>query len=369
MSSEQQDSIETIQSNACAGEPLLEDAPVDNINEQHEQEALLSENEDSSQTKNKILKEFKFYSLLTLLSIVWAVADYVFIVPNAFAPGGLNGVSSLIYNAVLPFNERLASTVFSPAVTGLVLNIPLLIAAFMLLNKKFSFDTLFCVAMHSVFMAVFDVIEGFPQYTANNYESGYMLLASLAGGAISGFSLGFMLRMNASRGGTDIIGKLIYAKNPISSVHWLIFMCDCVIVVASGALAFIDLDFSQDSGTIITAVLSPILYSFLSLVATSQIADIIQSGFQSSIVFHIISDKHEAIAKDITNTLHRGVTISDGIGYYTGKEHKILICVVRRKQISEVKRIILRNDQGAFVYVTKAREVNGVGFAPLKSDS
>lgn len=319
-------------------------------------------------TKKKVFRAFKFYFFLAALSVVWAIADYVFIVPNAFAPGGLNGVSSLIYNAVLPFNQHLADTVFSPAVTGMVLNIPLLIAAFILLNKKFTFDTLFCVAVHSIFMAVFDLIDGFPKYYAGSYESGYMLLASLAGGAVSGLSLGLMLRFNASRGGTDIIGKLIYAKNPISSVHWLIFMCDCVIVVASGGLAFIDMDYSAGSDAVITAVLSPILYSFLSLVATSQVADVIQSGFQASIVFNVISDRHDAIAEEITRKLHRGVTITDGIGYYTGKQHKVLVCVVRKKQINEVKHIIQDKDPAAFIYITKAREVNGYGFAPLKSD-
>ena len=64
----------------------------------------------------------------------------------------------------------------------------------------------------------------------------------------------------------------------------------------------------------------------------------------------------------------RGVTVTDGIGYYTGKQHKVLVCVVRKKQINEVKHIIQKKDPAAFIYITKAREVNGYGFAPLKSD-
>lgn len=368
---------------ACDAVPACEDGSTDGAPDALSEDSAYAADSATDETlaaapdagdapvskKKKVFRAFKFYLFLAALSVVWAVADYVFIVPNAFAPGGLNGVSSLIYNAVLPFNQHLADTVFSPAVTGMVLNVPLLVAAFILLhNKKFTFDTLYCVAVHSIFMAVFDLIDGFPKYYAGSYESGYMLLASLAGGAISGLSLGLMLRFNASRGGTDIIGKLIYAKNPISSVHWLIFMCDCVIVIASGGLAFIDMDYSAGSDAVITAVLSPILYSFLSLVATSQVADVIQSGFQASIVFNVISDHHDAIAEEITRKLHRGVTVTDGIGYYTGKQHKVLVCVVRKKQINEVKHIIQKKDPAAFIYITKAREVNGYGFAPLKSD-
>ncbi len=327
------------------------------VSEQHESPV----NKNKKQAAKKVWRFAKFYILLSVLAFIRALATYVFIVPNGFAPGGINGLSSLLYNAVLPFNEHLADTVFNPAVTSMVLNVPLFIAAFIVLDKKFAFNTFFCVTVYSVIMGVFSAVD-FPQYQASDSESGYMLLASLAGGAGAGISLGFMLRYNTSLGGTDVIGKLIYAKNPISDVQWLIFMCDCIIVVASGGLGFIGLDMKAGANAIITAVLSPMLYSFLSLLATSQVADVLQSGFQSSLVFNIISDEYDSIAEHITNEMHRGVTMMTGIGYYTGHEHKVLVCVVRKKQINTVKRIIQKCDPNAFIYITKAREVNGNGF-------
>lgn len=314
-------------------------------------------------TAKQILHVAKFYIFLAVLALIRALSAYVFIVPNGFAPSGITGLSSLLYNAVLPFNQHLADTVFNPAITALVLNIPLFIAAFIVLDKKFAFNTMFCVVVYSVFMGVFDIVD-VPQYAVEAPESGYKLLASLAGGALAGISLGFMLRYNTSLGGTDVIGKLIYAKNPISDVQWLIFMCDCIIVIASGGLGFIGLDLNSDINVIITAVLSPMIYSFLSQLATSQVADVLQSGFQSSLVFNVISDKHDEIAEHITREMHRGVTIMSGVGYYTGEEHKVLVCVVRRKQINTVKRIIQECDPAAFTFITKAREVKGNGFNP-----
>lgn len=314
-------------------------------------------------TPKRVLHVTRFYLFLAVLALIRALSAYIFIVPNGFAPSGITGLSSLLYNAVLPFDAHLADTVFNPAITALVLNIPLFIAAFIVLDKKFAFNTMFCVVVYSVFMGVFDLAD-VPQYAVEAPESGYKLLASLAGGALAGISLGFMLRYNTSLGGTDVIGKLIYAKNPISDVQWLIFMCDCIIVIASGGLAFTqDLDLS-DTSAVITAVLSPMIYSFLSQLATSQVADVLQSGFQSSLVFNVISDKHDEIAEHITREMHRGVTIMDGIGYYTGEEHKVLVCVVRRKQINTVKRIIQECDPAAFTFITKAREVKGNGFNP-----
>lgn len=311
-------------------------------------------------TFRQVLRGTKFYLFLAALALVRALSAYVFIVPNGFAPSGITGLSSLLYNAVLPFNAHLADTVFNPAITALVLNIPLFIAAFVVLDKKFAFNTMFCVVVYSVFMGVFDIVD-MPQYAAGT-DNGIKLLASLAGGALAGISLGFMLRYNTSLGGTDVIGKLIYAKNPISDVQWLIFMCDAVIVIASGGLGFIGLDMSHGTNVILTAVLSPIIFSFLSQLTTSQVADVLQSGFQSSLVFNIISDKHDEIAEHITREMHRGVTIMSGVGYYTGEEHKVLVCVVRHKQINTVKRIVQENDPAAFTFITKAREVKGNGF-------
>ena len=311
-------------------------------------------------TFRQVLRGTKFYLFLAALALVRVLSAYVFIVPNGFAPSGITGLSSLLYNAVLPFNAHLADTVFNPAITALVLNIPLFIAAFVVLDKKFAFNTMFCVVVYSVFMGVFDIVD-MPQYAAGT-DNGIKLLASLAGGALAGISLGFMLRYNTSLGGTDVIGKLIYAKNPISDVQWLIFMCDAVIVIASGGLGFIGLDMSHGTNVILTAVLSPIIFSFLSQLTTSQVADVLQSGFQSSLVFNIISDKHDEIAEHITREMHRGVTIMSGVGYYTGEEHKVLVCVVRRKQINTVKRIVQENDPAAFTFITKAREVKGNGF-------
>ena len=151
-------------------------------------------------TPKRVLHVTRFYLFLAVLALIRALSAYIFIVPNGFAPSGITGLSSLLYNAVLPFDAHLADTVFNPAITALVLNIPLFIAAFIVLDKKFAFNTMFCVVVYSVFMGVFDIAE-VPQYAVEAPESGYKLLASLAGGALAGISLGFMLRYNTSLGG------------------------------------------------------------------------------------------------------------------------------------------------------------------------
>ncbi len=305
----------------------------------------------------------KIFAIITVLAFIRALGTYMFIVPNGFAPGGFSGIASIIYNAILPSNPELANKWFNPAITSLVMNIPFLILSFKILDRKFAIRTIFAVVVYSLWMEMFYLVD-FPYFVASNSESGLNLLAAAAGGAACGVCLGFILRKNACLGGTDIIGKIIYKYNPIADVQWLILACDMVIVLASGALGFMDFDVhTATANEITTAILSPILYSAISLIVTTEVADVIQSGLQSSIVFNIISDKHEEIAFEITSKTHRGVTVVKAIGQYTGVEHDMLVCVARKKQISHIKALIAKVDPNAFVYITKAREVSGRGFS------
>ena len=201
-----------------------------------------------------------------------------------------------------------------------------------------------------------------PVFKADNSESALNLLAAAVGGVGTGISLGFLLKHNSSMGGTDIIGKLIYKKNPVADVQWLIISCDIVIVIGSGILGIFEVDDWHDSQQVLTSILSPILYSAISLVVCAEVADIIQSGLKSSIVFNVISDKHNEIAASISEKLHRGVTMVHATGWYTGVDHDMLVCVVRKKQINQVNDIIKNIDPEAFVYITKAKDVSGRGF-------
>ena len=312
-------------------------------------------------TGDDVKKFIKLFWVLCILSFVRALSMYMFIIPNGFAPGGLTGIASIVYNAILPFDEQLARTWFNPALTSVLLNLPLFIIGFFKLDKKFLFNTAITVGLLSLWLWVLEVAK-VPVFEAKDPDSALNLLGAAVGGVGTGVCLGFLLRYNSSMGGTDIIGKLIYKKNPVADVQWLIIACDIVIVMASGILGVIRVDDWNNAQAVLTSILSPILYSAISLVVCAEVADIIQSGLRSSIVFNIISDNHNEIAKAISQRLHRGVTMVHASGYYTGIEHDMLVCVVRKKQINQVNDIIKEFDPEAFVYITSAKDVSGRGF-------
>ncbi|MGI6594052.1 MAG: YitT family protein [Christensenellales bacterium] len=315
--------------------------------------------EDKNLLKKKIRKYVLLYTAFIVLSFIRAVSTYVFIVPNAFAPGGIGGIASVVYNIVKQYNVSLAESVFNPAVVVFVLNIPLLIISFFKLNKRFTFNTAFCVLLYSGFMGLFSLIK-FPVFEGA-IDSGIVIIAALVGGILAGVSLGFLLMINSSLGGTDIIAKLGYKRNPNINVNWQIFVFDSIIVLFSGIIGIINIE-GKNANEIFLAVSLPIFYSFITLYITSKVADIITNGLESSYVFNIITSKAEEIGKAVVAELKRGGTILDGKGIYTQYNRMILICVVKKRQASQLKKIVATIDPEAFMYINKASEVSGFGF-------
>ena len=90
--------------------------------------------------------------------------------------------------------------------------------------------------------------------------------------------------------------------------------------------------------------------------------DGILEGMKFSKLAYIISDKPDEIAAAVMEELERGVTGLSGTGMYSGSSKNVLICVVSKKEIVQVKDIVSKIDSRSFVIVTDAREVLGEGF-------
>lgn len=318
--------------------------------------------------KNNAVFATKYSIMLVVLAFIRAFSTYVFVNPNGFAPGGLGGLASIIHFAITKSSDpkllALASSLFDPGILTILMNIPFLIVSFFVLNKRFAFNTTCVVLVYSGFMYLLGRV-GCPQYDTEG-EYGLMLIAALAGGVLSGAGCGLMFRYNMSMGGTDIIGKIIYKHNPAAHAQYWILLCDCIVATSSGFIGLIGLDMSAGATAVMTSMLSPIFYSFISLFVTSKVSEFLEYGTLASLVFTIITDKPDAIAKELSVKLHRGVTITKAIGYYTGKEHNVLVCVTSKKQINSVKAIVAACAPNAFMYITKAGEVSGKGFGGNK---
>ncbi|MEG2084437.1 MAG: YitT family protein [Clostridia bacterium] len=269
--------------------------------------------------------------ILIFTSFLRAVAVSVFFVPNKIAPGGATGIASIINNL----------WGWQPGLVTLIVNIPLIALAFFFINKQFVFKTLVATIISSAFTDLLPLLPFNITFTDD------VFVATLCGGILWGISLGYLLKLNCSTGGSDIVGLLIQNKFPNSKVVWLIFGIDCFIGLTNG-LVFKSLPLA--------------LYSVIAIYTGSFIADIIQRGMVSTIQFNIITDKNEEIANFIIKDLHRSITCFKATGMYTRQDKFYLICVVRKRQVSAVSKKIREIDPKAFFYTTSVKTVTGNGF-------
>lgn len=299
--------------------------------------------------------------ILIIIALIRAVSTQVFIIPNKFAPGGVTGIASIIYNTVAMYNPTLADNVFNPAIVMFILHIPLVVVAYFKINKKFALRSALTLVMISVFLYVIQILK-IPSFRAPEYDSYTKILAAVAGGVLSGFCIGSLLKRNCSTGGTDLLGRLLQLRKPHYSVVWLIFICDVIVVMLSSVVGILSIPDGATADAVLVWILTPMLYSGITLFISSKVADIIIKGYDSAVVFQIITNRADVVGEAIKQNLKKTATILIGKGVYTQTNRDIIVFVVKKHCILEVKRLIHSIDPKSFTYITSANEVYGVGF-------
>ena len=273
-----------------------------------------------------LIIDFIFY---IIGSIIYSIAIPMFIAPAHISPGGFTGIA-LILNYLLNVPTGL---------TVLILNIPLIIISF----KKFGADFILRTAIATVIVSLsLDISEKYIKAF-----SGDIILCALFGGILVGLGLGIVILRGATTGGVDIIGKFVNFKYPHISIGKVILFGDAVVVAAS-AICYRDF--------------SGALYSGVTMFVTSVVLDRVLYGADKGKLVYIITDNAAPICDRILTQISRGVTKINASGAYTGKEKEILMCAVRRQEVSLIHSLVKAADNEAFIIVCEAGEILGRGF-------
>ncbi len=284
----------------------------------------------------KILSVIWDYFLMTLGGLIFCLAWTSFIIPNGLSSGGLTGLCTIIQFATgIPIGWSYP-----------VINVLLLILAFFALGKGFGFKTIYMIAMTSLF---FEVLPKFPQLVVMMDEK---LLVALVGAAMESVGLGLVLLRGGSAGGTDIIAMIVNKYWPVSPgrVYLVtdVFIIACLLIV-------------PDKGLV------DMIYAYVIMLGFSFGVDFVLLGNKSSVQILVFSSKYQEIADHIIHDIHRGVTALQSVGWYTQKESKVLLILVRKYQMNEVVNEIKRIDRKAFISVSTAMSVYGEGFEEVKT--
>lgn len=273
------------------------------------------------------------YAIITFGLFMYAAGWVLFLIPAEITGGGISGVSAVIYFA----------TKIPISITYLIINAFLVLIAIKILGANFGVKTIYSILVLTGFFALF-------QNTLREPLVNDTFLSAILGGMAGGIGLGIVFSRGGSTGGTDIFAMIINKYRNISPGR-IILLCD-VIIIASSYMVF----------------RSPekLVYGYVSMWVVSYSLDSFLSGANRSAQMFIISKEYEQIAEYINNEAIRGVTLLDGTGWYTKKDTKVIMSVVRKKETGAIFRKIKQIDPDAFISMGSVMGVYGQGFDKLK---
>lgn len=288
--------------------------------------------------KPKLKIEFKRkdiidYIFITIGCFITAVSLVSFMIPNNIIAGGVSGLAIIVYKTLG----------LSVGFQMLIYNLILFILGFILLGIGFGIKSIYSAVILSLFIEFLGGIN-FPAFHSQLSTADYLLIA-LYSGVISGVGMGIVMWRGASTGGTDIIAMIINKYLHLTTGSGLL-MADSIITVLA-ILVF---------GPFVA------MYGIITIFTTSKTIDAILEGIGTTRTAFIISDKLDTIKKIIMNQMERGATILAATGAYTNMKKPVLMVSVRRREISQIRRIVKKEDKKAFMIVVNNAEVFGEGF-------
>lgn len=280
--------------------------------------------------------DLREYVTIALGLFLYAAAWKAFLLPHQITGGGVTGIGALVYYATgLPIS-----------VTYFSINAVLLLISIRTVGLKFSLRTIYGVAVMTLF---FTVIPQAVPGTFVGREDNFM--ACIIGGLLSGAGIGIVFLSNGSSGGTDIIAKVVNKYRDITLGRILLY-CDVLIISSSYFL---------EIGSV-----ERIVYGLTQLTVSTLAVDMVINGVRQSVQFFIFSKEYEEIANRINNEIPRGVTLLDGMGWYSKEPMKVVTVIARKNESIKIFRIVKEVDPNAFISQSSAIGVYGKGFDVIK---
>ena len=307
--------------------------------------------EDFDHTKRKrdkflIWLKAILYTFISAFCIAFA-ADTL-LGPNDFTIGGATGISVLLFKA---FG-------FSKAITLSCINVPLVVLSFFFVKKKFAVLSALNIGAQNLFMFFFekciDLEIVFPGGTPSK------IFAAIASGLLVGVAISLAFKVGGSTGGADILSVMIQRKIKSNSISTILFTINCIVI---GSSIFVfkpegDIDTALKVGSMLMPIVLAAFEAFMEI----RTYEALLNGSLSAVEFRIITDKPEEMANVIMHELSRGVTAIPATGMYTKITHTMLVCVVSKRQVTTLQRIMKTVDPDSFAITTKATQVLGLGF-------
>lgn len=287
----------------------------------------------TEERKHKLRTTLTDYLIIGLGMSLYVLSWTVFLIPAEITGGGISGLSAVIFY----------STKIPVAVSYFVINVFLVLIAIKVLGASFGIKTIFSMVVATVLFWITPKLIQDPLINDT-------FLSAVLGAMLGGLGIGLVFTRGGSTGGTDIIALVINKYRNVSPGR-VIMYCD-VIIIASSYLVFESPE--------------KLVYGYVTMWVVSYTIDAFLNGANASAQIFIFSKKFEEIADYINKNAGRGVTVFDGIGWYTKENVKVVMTVVRKKESSLIFRKLKEIDSEAFISMGSVMGVYGQGFDKIK---
>lgn len=276
-------------------------------------------------TKRSLFSRALIYFWMAVGAFLAAFALEVFFIPNNLIDGGVVGVAMI-------FGQLFGSSLIPYLLV--FLNLPFLILAYRSIGKVFVFNMIIATLLFAGSMIF---IQNFMPYQFHGDSLEYVVI----GGSILGIGLGLIIREGGCLDGTEILSIIINRRTGFT-VGQVVLFINVFVFVAAG-IVFHDWH--------------PPLMSLITYIVVIKIMDSVIVGLDETKSVLIISKKSKEIAEAIVHELGLGLTIMYGRGGFSGDEREILYVIAERLQLAELKELILREDDNAFIAIENLHEV------------
>ncbi len=274
--------------------------------------------------------------LAIFAGLIVAVAYFFFQNSNGFAPGGVGGLATMTYHLI--------GMSFPWWILMLIFNMPIFVLVSVYVNRRLGLILIVYMLAQTLGTAFFELIGLTPYCKEFNGEDFEIVFACIATGVISGIGFSLMLRRFGASGGTYAISALIKRKKPETNVAYVSFILDASVVF----IAFFVYEMK----------VTPVICTLLNLFIANVVVDNMLSGLRNGYKFEIVTNTPEELSKELIEKLGHGVTEIRVLGMYSHTEKYMLVCIVRKRQIGEMMKIIQKYP-GSFASFSKVNEVFG----------
>lgn len=287
-------------------------------------------------SRKKLWMSSRDYIMITLAVLIYGLGFSAFILPEKVVIGGVTGVGTIVY--------FLTGNVYLIGITQYAINLSLLAVAWRVVGRTFVYKTIYGATAVSL------VVTLMPPLFDGPLIPGQPFMSVCIGSVLSGLALGIVFIHNGSTGGTDIVAAIVAKKTNVT-VGRTMFYVDFAII-SSSYLFFHNI--------------TTVVYGFIVLFIITYMVDLMINTNRQAVQFIIISKHWEKIATAVNKYGRRGVTVLDGMGWYTKQPIKILLVVSRKIESVTIFRIVKDVDPNAFITQANVNGVYGQGFDPIK---